>query len=38
MDSEGGVEVGDVDAKALKLLVAVGKEVGLTAVSGRFCP
>jgi hypothetical protein len=25
--SEGGVEVGDVDAKALKLLIAVGKEV-----------
>lgn len=25
--SEGGVEVGDVDAKALKLLIAVGQEV-----------
>ena len=27
MISEGGVEVGDVDAKALKLLIAVGQEV-----------
>jgi hypothetical protein len=25
--SEGGVEVGDVDAKALKLLISVGEEV-----------
>jgi len=27
MGSEGGVEVGDVDAKALKLLVGVNAEV-----------
>ena len=34
--SEGGVEVGDVDAKALKLLIPVGAEVGGSiALSGR---
>ena len=27
LNSEGGVEVGDVDAKALKLLIPVGSQV-----------